>query len=60
MLIDPEVYSQLTNALQRAALLARERVVQARAEAAEADQLHAAIAEAVEATRQLRNGKEQK
>lgn len=60
MTIDQEVYSRLTNALQTAALLARERVVQARADAAEADQLCAAVSQAVEAARQLRpNGKEQ-
>jgi hypothetical protein len=60
MPIDPEVYSELTNALQAASLLAGQRAVTARAEAAEADQLFAAVSRAVEAARQLRsNGGEQ-
>jgi len=60
MPIDPEVYSELTNALQAASLLAAERATSARAETAAADQLYAAVARAVEAARQLRaNGKEQ-
>jgi hypothetical protein len=42
------------NALQAALLMARERVVESRAETAAADQLHAAVARAVEAARQLR------
>lgn len=54
MPIDPEVYSELTNALQAASLLAGQRVVAARAEAAEADQLFTAVSRAVEAARQLR------
>lgn len=60
MPIDPEVYSELTNALQAASLLARQRVVETRAEAAEANQLFTALSRAVEAARRLRaNGGEQ-
>jgi 16S rRNA G527 N7-methylase RsmG len=56
-IIDPqfgERFSELMNALQAALLLARERVVESRAETAAADQLHAAVSRAVEAARQLR------
>lgn len=60
MAIDPEQFSELTNALQQAALLARQRVVDTRAETAEADQLYEAVSRAGEAARQLRsNGEEQ-
>lgn len=52
--MDREVFSELTNALQQAALLARQRVVDARAETAHADQRYAAVSRAVEATRRLR------
>lgn len=52
--IDPELFNELMNSLQTAALLSRERVVEARAEAAAADQVHAAVARAVEAARRLR------
>jgi len=55
--VDPEFddrFSELTNALQVAALLARERVVEVRTESAAADQLYAAVSRAVEAARQLR------
>jgi len=54
MAIDPEQFSALTNALQQAVLLAGRRVVDARAETAEADQLYAAVSRAVEAARHLR------
>jgi hypothetical protein len=59
---DPEFgerFSQLSNALQAAMLLANQRVVDARADMADADQLHAAIASAVEAARHLRRDGEQ-
>jgi len=60
MAIDPEQFSELTNALQLAALMARQRVVDAHAQSAEADQLFTAVSRAVEAARQLRsNGEEQ-
>jgi hypothetical protein len=56
-----ERFSQLTNALQTAMLLARQRAVDARADMAAADQLYVAVAQAVEAARTLRtNGEEQK
>ena len=60
MPIDPETLSELTNALQAAMLLVRQRAVDARTDMAEADQLHAAVARAVDAARQLRtNGENQ-
>ncbi len=54
MTIDPEKYSELTNALQAALLLAAERATTVRAETAAADQLYASVSRAVEAARQLR------
>lgn len=54
MTIDPEKFSELTNALQAAVLLAGRLTVDAQAETAEANQLYAAVARAVEAARQLR------
>jgi hypothetical protein len=53
-------FSELTNSLQAAMLLARQRAVDARTDMAAADQLYVAVARAVEAARQLRNGGEQK
>ncbi len=55
MPIDPEKFSELTNALQAAMLLARQRAVDVRTDAAAADQLYAAVARAVEAARELRD-----
>jgi capsular polysaccharide biosynthesis protein len=54
MAIDPERFSELTNALQAAAVLARERVILARGDSASADQLFDAVSRAVDAARQLR------
>jgi hypothetical protein len=54
MAINPDKFSDLTNALQDAVLLAGRRAVDARAETAEADTLYAAVSRAVEAARQLR------
>ena len=55
---DPErfaqAFSDLTNALQQAALLAGQRATAARVATAESDQLHAAISRAVDAAHQLR------
>lgn len=54
MAIDPEKFSDLTNALQQAVLLASRWAVDARAETTYADELYAAVSRAVEAARQLR------
>jgi hypothetical protein len=54
--IDPDTFSELTNALQQAVLLAGRRAVDARAETADADQLYGAVSRAVDAARQLRDG----
>jgi hypothetical protein len=57
-----EQFSELTNSLQTAMLLARQRAVDARTDMAAADQLYAAVARAVEAARLLQaggNGEEQ-
>ena len=59
MAVNPEIFSELTNSLQRAALLSEHRVRQARADEAEAMELHAAIVRAIDAVRRLReNGEE--
>lgn len=58
--IDPDKFSELTNALQAALFLARERVADARANTAEADQLHRAVARAADAAGQLRQDNGQK
>ncbi len=52
--IDPDKFSDLTNALQQALLLAGQRATVARAETAEADQLYNAVSRAAEVARQLR------
>jgi hypothetical protein len=57
---DPEALSELTNSLEKAMVLARQRAVDARTDVAAADQLYAAVARAVQAARQLRNGDEPK
>lgn len=57
---DPEAFAELTNSLETAMVLARQRAVDARTDLAAAYQLYAAVARAVEAVRQLRNGDEQK
>lgn len=54
MSIDPDKFSELTNALQHALLLAGERATAARVAAAESDQLYNAVSRAAEAARQLR------
>jgi coenzyme F420-reducing hydrogenase delta subunit len=54
MAIDPDVFSNLTNALQTALLIAGERATAARVAAAEGDRLYNEIARAAEAVRQLR------
>jgi len=60
MPIDPETLSELTNALQAAMVLARQRAVDARTDLAAADQLYVAVARAVEAARLLEtNGEKQ-
>lgn len=56
-IVDPEFddrFSELNNALQVAALLVQERVVETRTESAAADRLYAAVSRAVEAARHLR------
>jgi len=52
--IDPDTFSELTNALQQAALLSQQRAVAARTASVDADQLDAAIRRAVDAAQQLR------
>lgn len=52
--IDPERFSELTNALQQAVLLSQQRVALARAASEHADELDAAIRRAAVAARRLR------
>jgi hypothetical protein len=64
MPIDPEqftlAFSDLSNALQSALLLAALRATAARAETAESDNLYKAITKAAKAARQLRSDSSQK
>ena len=53
-------FSQLSNALQHALLIAGKHATDLRAASAEADQVYQAIGDAVEAAHNLRNGGEQK
>lgn len=54
MPIDPETFSELTNALQQAVLLARRRAVDVRSDVEAADALYHAVMRAADAANRLR------
>jgi hypothetical protein len=54
--INPDVFSELTNALQGALLLAGRRATEARAAAGDMDALYNAVSRASSAAHQLRRG----